>query len=122
MALNILIVDDEVNLAELTSYMLEDYGHSTFLANSGEAGVDVVLNNKIDLIISDYNMPDMSGLEMLELIKSEGNQALPVSILVSGGSKKNIPQEGLIGLNIVQVLEKPFEEEDILQVIKTVDS
>ncbi len=82
--MKILVVDDDPMAAELTAAILEDAGHTTLIVDGcapalhalgGEAGVD--------LIVSDMNMPDASGLDLFRTLREQGRD-VPF-ILLSGG-------------------------------------
>ncbi|MEM9641883.1 MAG: response regulator [Pseudomonadota bacterium] len=60
----ICIVEDEPAIRDLVIEELEDCGHKVFPAVNGRDGLDVIIREKPDLIISDINMPEMNGFEM----------------------------------------------------------
>ncbi len=67
--INLLVIDDEKNQLELLTGYLKKKGANVFSASSGNEGVETVKNNSIDIIISDFKMPDKTGLEVLEEVK-----------------------------------------------------
>ncbi len=66
----ILIIDDEKSQIEILAGYLKKKGFGILSAASGEEGISIAKNNVIDIIISDYKMPDKSGLEVLNEVKS----------------------------------------------------
>ena len=66
---NILVVDDENDILEMTSIMLASAGHDVLTASDGESALDMVKKNKIDLIILDAVMPGMHGLDVCRALK-----------------------------------------------------
>lgn len=67
----ILSVDDEPRIREKIATHLEDSGFVVFEANNGIEALDIIRDKKPDLVISDINMPNMNGLELLEQIKKD---------------------------------------------------
>lgn len=78
----ILIVDDEQFMVHTLSKILEALGYDAVCAYGGREAYRICLSQKVDLVVSDLHMPDMSGLELLTSIKSH-DPAIPV-ILVTG--------------------------------------
>ncbi len=66
---NILIIDDEQAQREVLTGYLKKKGYHILFADSGEEGIRIVKQNAIDIILSDFKMPDKTGLEVLEQVK-----------------------------------------------------
>ena len=81
-AYSILLVDDDPLVLETTGGMLGHLGHSVMVAGSGAEALDVMRNAAIDLLITDYAMPGMTGVELVQQIRAT-HPALPV-ILATG--------------------------------------
>ncbi|WP_208635707.1 response regulator [Caballeronia pedi] len=93
----ILVVDDDPLIATSTAYLLEDLGHEVVEVGSGAAALEVLKNGKrVDLILTDYSMPRMTGLELAHAARAL-RPDLPV-ILATGyaelpeGADSNIPR------------------------------
>jgi len=67
--LKILVVDDDLGLADLLGLILEDCGHKIRVASSGEDGLKIFHQEDFDLLITDRNMPGMLGEEVIKKIK-----------------------------------------------------
>ena len=65
---NLLIIDDEQSQRDLLSGYLKKKGFNVYTADSGNEGINIVNKNRIDIIFSDYKMPEMTGLEVLETV------------------------------------------------------
>src|SRR5262245_56019244 len=74
---SVLITDDDRGCREALREIVEPAGFRTVLASSGEEALDIVRDNPIDLAFFDINMPKLSGLETLELVR-QFNAMLPV--------------------------------------------
>src|SRR5574344_2764174 len=66
----ILIVDDEIDIAELISDILTDEGYETTIKTTGTAAIEAVKDNEYNLILLDVMMPDMSGTEVCASIRN----------------------------------------------------
>lgn len=89
--MRILVVDDDSFSGEMTSAILEDAGHETVMVDSGVEAVDVLAGDQgFAAVVSDMNMPFVSGLELFEVLREEGCQ-LPF-ILLSGENPDQLRQ------------------------------
>ncbi len=78
----ILVVDDQAGIRFILRKMLEDAGYAVIEANSGEDGLKVLKDEKVDLVIMDIMMPGMDGWEATKWIKlNPGTENVPVAIL-----------------------------------------
>lgn len=76
--MNILIVDDSKAMRMIMRKALREagyHGHEIKEASDGNAGLEVVHSGEVDIIMSDWNMPNMNGLDFLQALKKEGNAA-----------------------------------------------
>lgn len=79
--INILIVDDEEYIGEILTIMFEHFGYSSEYVSSGHEALDHLENNRVDLIICDINMPEMTGLELLTILK-ESKEYLHIPVIM----------------------------------------
>src|SRR5690606_14837517 len=68
---NILVVDDERNTREGLKWALESQANDVILAGDGEQALEMITDNRVDLIISDLKMPKMDGMELLQHVRDE---------------------------------------------------
>jgi len=79
--MRILVVDDDSMAAEMTGAVLEEMGHTVLLAEDGIDAVDKLnADGGIELIVSDMNMPMVSGIDLFRELREQGN-ALPFILL-----------------------------------------
>jgi two-component system nitrogen regulation response regulator NtrX len=115
----VLIVEDERPVAEVFSDFLRSQGHEALLAESAEAGLEMLDRFNPDAMIVDLYLPGMSGVELLRLLK-ERRPALP-SVVISGVMSEEEAGQCL-RLGAVDVLRKPVSLDrleatlDVLQV------
>jgi two-component system alkaline phosphatase synthesis response regulator PhoP len=109
----ILVVDDESHILNVLSLKLQNAGYEVTTAADGEEGFEVALQIHPDLIISDLQMPFMTGLEMCAKLKEQPVTAnTPALMLTARGF--SLTQADLDQTNIVGVLSKPFSPRDVL--------
>lgn len=112
----IMLADDEEMLSELLAEMLESSGYYVIKVKSGEEALTVLTEElKIDLLIIDYNMPVMNGLECIKEIRNL-NFKLPI-ILSSGSLRFNDDELKLY--NVSKKIMKPYEFDTMLEAIKS---
>jgi len=68
---SIMVVDDDEDIRKLLAIYLENYGYTVLTAGSGETGMKLARRMKPDLILLDVAIPDISGMELLKIIKSD---------------------------------------------------
>ena len=78
----ILIVDDEPGIRQSLKGVLEDEGYKTYLAESGEACLELLRKHALDLVLLDVWLPGMDGLDALQKIRASENA--PEVIMISG--------------------------------------
>lgn len=104
----ILIVEDELGTRRLMEYLLGAYYQVASVTNGREAIHWLDDGNMVDLIISDVEMPQMTGLEMVAYMREKPLYSSIPYILVSSREKSSIDQE-LIGLKDINYLNKPLQ-------------
>ncbi len=112
--LNILIVDDDPSLRNMLSIVLKKEGYIIFSAENGKTAIKLLKKNHIDLIISDIKMPDISGIDLLQKVKTI-NQELPF-ILITAFSSTNDAIEAM-KLGADDYITKPFNLDELKIII-----
>lgn len=118
--LRICVVDDMSTSRGLLAQALEELGLNDVRAsNGGKAAMQELARRPAHLVISDYHMPDMSGLDLLRQLRS-GEKTKDIGfILVSGNANQQVIDQGVkLGLN--NYLAKPFQKGQLLQSIEAV--
>jgi two-component system alkaline phosphatase synthesis response regulator PhoP len=97
----------------VVSLKLSNAGYEVITAEDGEEGLEVALQRNPDVVITDYQMPYMTGLELCTALKQhEVTRATPALMLTARGF--SISNEALDKTNIVGVLSKPFSPREVL--------
>lgn len=107
----ILVVDDDAMNLNRTNRILEKT-YEVLLADSGQKALEILMYEKVDLILLDIAMPGMNGLETFEHMNELGNEA-PVIFLTASGDEDDVMSA--IRLGAVNYLKKPFYPQDLLQ-------
>lgn len=112
----ILVVDDERMLREIISEEFTDKGAEVVTAENGRQAFKIVLEKRIDLIVSDLRMPEGDGIELLKNVKSY-NRTTPKFIILSGYFDLN--REEAYARGACALLTKPFDPEEVTKRIAT---
>lgn len=114
-----LTVDDSKTMRDMVAFTLKSAGFEVFEAENGQQGCDMLNGRKLDVIITDLNMPVMDGLEFIKAARAKSAyQSVPILMLTteSDGSKKDAGRAaGATGW-----LVKPFDPQKLLQVVARV--
>ena len=119
--LKILVVDDFASMRVLVKTQLLRMGYNHVdEANNGQDAMDILKDGHTDLVISDWNMPEMNGYELLKAVRSDSMlQKTPFIMVTAEASQENIRM--VLQLKVDQLILKPFTlailEEKINQVI-----
>ena len=109
MAKTILTVDDSKSIREAVRFALEPLGYDIVEAEDGVEGLEQLDNQKVDLVITDLNMPNLDGLEFIEEVrKLDRHAGLPLVMLTTEGQADKMrrgKQAGASGWIV-----KPFNE------------
>ncbi|RPE64700.1 sigma-B regulation protein RsbU (phosphoserine phosphatase) [Pacificibacter maritimus] len=113
----VLVVDDSRAQRRILSSYLGRWGYEVFEADSGEMALDICASEKIDLIISDWMMPGISGLDFCRIFRSLGRDDYAYFILLTSKSEKAAVAEGLdVGAD--DFLTKPVSGDELLARIR----
>jgi DNA-binding NtrC family response regulator len=111
---SILITDDDRHFRETLRAVLETRGFRTFLAEDGEAALEVVSHEEVHLVLLDMHMPRLSGLETIQRVKQLKSR-LPC-ILISAGLDECLAQQALRA-EAFSVLAKPITRLQLTSVV-----
>lgn len=108
---NLLFVDDEENILSSLTRLFRREGYGIFTATSGAAGLEILKQQKISLILSDQRMPEMIGAEFLRLSREIVPDA--VRIMLTGHSDINAAMEAINNGGVYRFITKPWDDEEI---------
>jgi len=111
----ILIVEDEPKMRRLLELNLGEEGFVTHSAEDAETGLKILHREKIDLVISDFRLPGMSGLEFLQAVK-RADASLPVVIMTAYGTVESAVEAMKVGAS--NYVLKPFSLAEMVLVVR----
>jgi DNA-binding response OmpR family regulator len=117
MAKQILLVDDERDLVFYTKLFLEDQGYEVITAYDGQEALEVLEEQRPDLIVLDVAMPRMSGWDVLRTMQDDPEKAdIPVLMLTARSEDADKAKGWELGITWYQT--KPFELDELAMVIE----
>ncbi|WP_333001996.1 response regulator [Vibrio coralliilyticus] len=115
----ILAVDDSVSIRQMVSHTLRDAGYEVETANDGRDALNKVASSKFDVVISDVNMPNMGGFELVKALRDKPQyKFVPILMLTTETSSEKKQQGKSAGAT--GWLVKPFNPETLLKTLKRV--
>ena len=113
----VLVVDDETHIQEVLALKLRQAGYAVLTAGDGEEGLQLARENRPALVITDFRMPYMTGLELGSALAADARtQDIPVLMLTARGH--SIDPADLSTGNIREVQSKPFSPRAILRLVE----
>ena len=110
----ILLVDDEPHIVHVVRFKLEQAGYHVVVANNGAVAFDMARRSMPDLIVTDFQMPGGSGLELATRLASQKQtSAIPLIMLTARGHRA--PLSELAQTNVRSLLAKPFSPRHLLE-------
>lgn len=109
----VLVVDDEIHIVHVVAIKLRNNGYEVISAENGADGLKLALKERPDIIVTDYQMPVMTGLELIEQLRQhEETKDTPIVMLTARSFA--VPQEQQERLRISACLSKPFSPKELL--------
>ena len=120
MNMKILTVDDFSTMRRIVRNILRQLGYNNIVeAEDGAAGLEILQSQEIDFVISDWNMPNMTGLELLKAIRNDAKlKDLPVLLVTAEALKENVLEAVKAGVN--GYIVKPFTAETLKEKIDSI--
>jgi CheY-like chemotaxis protein len=111
-----LVVDDEFHIVQVVAIKLKNNGFDVLTADNGAAAYTLAVQHKPDIIVTDYQMPALTGLELIEKLRAdEQTAAIPVIMLTARGFA--IEDQQKQKLHIAACLSKPCCPRAVLQTV-----
>ena len=113
--MKILIVEDEIGIANFLQQGLEEEGYTVLVANDGKTGLELALSQKVNIILLDWILPKMTGIEVCKSIRKT-DSTTPIIFLTA----KDTVQETIEGLKAGanDYIKKPFSFDELVERIK----
>jgi two-component system phosphate regulon response regulator PhoB len=119
MANKVLVADDEIHIIHVVAIKLRNNGYEVIAANNGLEAYDLACREKPDIIVTDYQMPLMTGIELVtKLREDEKTRDIPVILLTARSFA--VTQEQQESLAVSACLSKPFSPKELLKTIQDI--
>ena len=116
-SLSILYAEDDLIIRESITRILNMFFKNVFVASDGNEALELYQNNKIDVLMLDYVMPNLDGYQTAKLIR-EFDKKIPIIIASAYTDKEKLLNA--IELNLIKYLEKPILYDDLVKVFNSV--
>ena len=118
--MRVLVVDDFATMRRIITNVLRQIGFENIVeAEDGTKALQVLEQDTIDFVITDWNMPEMSGLDLLKAIRSRGEKSdLPVLMVTAEALQENIVAAARAGVN--NYIVKPFDAKTLSEKINKI--
>jgi two-component system alkaline phosphatase synthesis response regulator PhoP len=113
----ILVADDESHILSVVSLKLRNAGYRVLTASDGQEALDLALLDRPDLLITDYHMPLLSGLELCQRLR-QANVPVPAIMLTARGY--NLEPSDTAQSGILRMVSKPFSPRQLLATVQEV--
>jgi DNA-binding response OmpR family regulator len=113
---SILVIDDTEDIRNLVAAVLTNYGFTVREAANGQLGVQMMAEEKPDLVICDVNMPGMGGYETLSAVRESSQTATIPFILMTGLVSRDGFRRGMVG-GADDYLVKPFTPDELIEAV-----
>jgi two-component system, OmpR family, alkaline phosphatase synthesis response regulator PhoP len=117
----IVVADDEAHIRHIVSMKLHNAGFHVLTAADGEEAWDLCLSESPDLLITDFQMPLLSGLDLCKRLRQDERTRGVLSIMLTARGFNLDPAE-MAGSGIMTVMSKPFSPRELLEKVKEVIS
>lgn len=117
MAKTLLIVDDSASMRQLVSFTLKDAGFDVVAAENGKEALSRLAGAKVDMVITDLNMPEMDGITLIRELRNRPELKFTPIVMLTTEAQEAKKQEGR-GAGASGWIVKPFSPERLLEVVR----
>ena len=115
----VLIVDDEIHIVHVVAIKLRNNDYDVISAENGAEAFELACSEKPDIIVTDFQMPVMTGLELVEKIR-QCDQVKDIPVIMLTARNFAIEDQQKEDLQISQCLSKPFSPKELLEYIEDI--
>ena len=115
----ILVADDESHILHVVSLKLRNAGYRVLTARDGQEAFELAVAENPDLLITDYHMPHMNGLEVCRKLKQE-HAAHPIPAIMLTARGYHLEPQDTEESGILQMISKPFSPRNLLAAVESV--
>ncbi|MBW8041094.1 MAG: response regulator [Planctomycetes bacterium] len=115
----VLIVDDEIHIVHVVAIKLRNNDYDVISAENGAEAFELACSQKPDIIVTDFQMPVMTGLELVEKIR-QYDQTKDIPVIMLTARNFAIEDQQKEDLQISQCLSKPFSPKELLESVEDI--
>ena len=115
----ILVVDDEVHIVHVVAIKLRNNGYEVITAENGAQAYELACEEKPDIVVTDLQMPIMSGFEFVQKLR-ENEETKDTPVIMLTAREFDIEDKQKQSLNISELLSKPFSPKELLRIIEDI--
>jgi two-component system chemotaxis response regulator CheY len=112
-----LVVDDSASMRQLVSFTIKDAGFDVVAAENGKDALAKIGGSKVDMVITDLNMPEMDGIELIKKLRAMPDYKFAPIVMLTTESQEAKKQEGKQA-GASGWIVKPFQPEQLLDVVR----
>ena len=117
MGKTILVVDDSASMRQLVTFALKSAGYDVIAAVHGRDGVEKIKAAKVDMVVTDLNMPEMDGIELIKNVRNNPASKFTPIVMLTTESQEGKKQEGKLA-GASGWIVKPFKPEELVGLVK----
>ena len=117
MGKKILVVDDEPDILKVIVFRLKRLGYEMICGTNGAEALSLMRDKDPDLLVIDFRMPDIDGLEVSRRLRSEERFKKTPIILISASSTADI-SDAIRNAQVNEYIKKPFDPEHLLDIVR----
>ncbi len=116
LAHSVLIVEDEPNIADALSFILQHAGFSVSVESDGARALDTISAGPVDVVVLDVMLPNRSGFDILRDLRQGGRSDLPVLMLTAKGQAQDRKTANELG--VTAFMTKPFSNAEVVETVR----
>jgi two-component system probable response regulator PhcQ len=113
---SVVIAEDDLEVAQVLARIVRALGHATLVAHDGAEALELLRNNKVDLLLSDVDMPRMDGVTLLAHARAE--QLAPVRILLTANARLDTAIRAINSGEVHRYILKPWRHDDLVSTLE----
>ena len=117
MAKKFLVVDDSASMRQLVSFTIKDAGYEVVVAENGKDALAKLNGAKVDMVITDLNMPEMDGITLIKSLRAMPSYKFTPVVMLTTESQEAKKQEGKQA-GASGWIVKPFSPEQLLDIVR----
>jgi CheY-like chemotaxis protein len=112
----VVIADDDMEVAQALARVVRLLGHKTLVASNGREALDLLRTNRVEVLLSDIDMPEMDGVALVSHARSE--QLAPVRILLTANARLETALNAINSGEVHRYIQKPWKHEELVSTLE----